>query len=109
MAHVKLAAAIAEAEAYLAENPRINRVLLPCHCDAQYCSINCSCLPGRVNEAKAKLAKMDLVQVTSSITRQSTYDYSHHVDNCACGTCYKARMDSGTQGLSQKNTNDTTK
>ena len=108
MAHVNLAAAILEAEAYLAENPRIKSVLLSCHCDAQYCSIYCSCLPGRVNEAKAKLAKMDLVQVTSSITRQSTYDYSHHVDNCACGTCYKARMDSGTQGP-RKNTNDTTK
>jgi hypothetical protein len=108
MAHVKLAASIAEAEAYLAENPKINSVLLPCYCDAQYCSIYCSCLPGRVSEAKGKLAKMDLVQVTSSITKHNTYDYQHHVDNCACGTCYKARMDSGTQGASKK-TNDMTK
>ena len=102
MAHLKLAAAIAEAERYIAENPRINDILLPCHCDAQYCSIYCSCVPGRVNEAKAKLAKMDL-------NRQSTFNYQHHVDTCDCGTCYKARVDSGTQEAYQKARKDTTK
>jgi hypothetical protein len=97
MAHIKLAASIAEAEAYLAENPKIISVLAPCHCDAQYCSIYCSCLPGRVNAAKAKLAKI------------STYDYQHRVDTCDCGTCYKARVDSGTQEAYEKARKDTTK
>jgi hypothetical protein len=32
----------------------------------------------------------------ASMLRQSTYDYQHHVEHCACGTCYKARIDSGT-------------
>ena len=109
MAYIKLAAAIADAERYIAENPRINDILTPCRCDAQYSSISCSCLPSRLDEAKAKLAKIDLSQGTSSISRQSTYNYTHHVDTCDCGNCYKARMDSGTQGLSQKNTKDSTK
>jgi hypothetical protein len=26
----------------------------------------------------------------------SIYEYKHNVDTCACGTCHKARMDSGT-------------
>jgi hypothetical protein len=102
MAHVKLAASIAEAEKYLVENPKINSVLLPCHCDAQYCSIYCSCLPGRVNEAKVKLAKMNL-------NRHTSYNYSHQVDTCECGICYKARVDSGTQESYEKARNDTTK
>ena len=29
-------------------------------------------------------------------TEKSPYDYKHNVDTCACGTCHKARMDSGT-------------
>jgi len=38
----------------------------------------------------------------ASMQRQSTYDYHHHVENCACGTCHKARVDSGTQGAYEK-------
>uniref|UniRef100_A0A6C0ANK1 Uncharacterized protein n=1 Tax=viral metagenome TaxID=1070528 RepID=A0A6C0ANK1_9ZZZZ len=35
--------------------------------------------------------------VTSSVpvATQSPYQYKHNVDTCACGTCYKARVDSG--------------
>lgn len=31
-----------------------------------------------------------------AVVRQSTYEYKHNVDSCACGTCHKARVDSGT-------------
>ena len=27
----------------------------------------------------------------------SNYDYKHRIEECACGTCHKARVDSGTQ------------
>jgi hypothetical protein len=37
---------------------------------------------------------------------QSPYDYKHQVDSCACGTCYKARVDSGTQHLYEKRCKD---
>lgn len=29
------------------------------------------------------------------LPNQNTYDYSHKVETCACGTCHKARADSG--------------
>ena len=38
----------------------------------------------------------------AAATNTSPYDYKHHVDTCACGTCYKARVDSGTQGAYAK-------
>ena len=109
MAYIKLAAAIADAERYIAENPRINDILTPCRCDAQSCSVSCSCLPSRLNEAKVKIAKINHPQAASSISRQTTYNYTHHVDTCDCGTCYKARMDSGTQKAYEKARKDTTK
>jgi len=33
----------------------------------------------------------------SKDTRESPFDYKHNVETCACGTCYRARVDSGTQ------------
>ena len=46
--------------------------------------------------------------MSNPLSRQSTYDYKHDVDDCACGTCYKARVDSGTEDAwlerSQRNT-----
>jgi len=33
----------------------------------------------------------------SKDTRESPFEYKHNVETCACGTCYKARVDSGTQ------------
>jgi len=31
------------------------------------------------------------------VVQKSPYNYEHKVDECACGTCHKARVDSGTQ------------
>lgn len=31
------------------------------------------------------------------VKQKSIYSYEHKVDTCACGTCHKARVDSGTQ------------
>lgn len=38
----------------------------------------------------------------TSLPRQTTYEYQHHVESCACGNCYKARVDSGTQHAYEK-------
>lgn len=86
----------------------------PCRCDAQYCNVTCSCLPGRLAEAKststatgaatggATGAATSAATPVQPVTKQSPYDYKHNVDTCACGTCYKARVDSGTQHLYEK-------
>jgi hypothetical protein len=42
------------------------------------------------------------------LKRESPYEYKHQVDSCACGTCYKARVDSGTQHLYEKKCKDAT-
>ena len=76
------------AEEELAANPGLE--VAPCRCDAQYANISCSCLAGRIAEAKKAAAP------ASPLTR-GAYDYKHNVDTCACGTCYKARVDSGTE------------
>jgi hypothetical protein len=47
-------------------------------------------------EAKASLAKM--APLAAKEEPKSAYDYKHQVDTCACGTCHKARVDSGTDG-----------
>jgi len=36
------------------------------------------------------------VPVPVPVAVRSAYDYQHDVESCACGTCYKARIDSGT-------------
>jgi len=36
------------------------------------------------------------VAVPAAVPLRSTYDYQHNVDTCPCGTCHKARVDSGT-------------
>ena len=98
-----------KAEAELVEKPWLD--VGCCRCDAQYSAVSCSCLPGRLEEAKVKSAKMAAAAATAAVRateevkavmaaqpqpQKSVYDYTHEVDTCACGTCYKARMDSGT-------------
>ena len=39
----------------------------------------------------------------------SPYEYKHNVDNCACGTCYKARVDSGTHDAYMKRCREASK
>ena len=148
-----MAAAQQKAEGELAASPALKAELVPCRCEAQSSAVSCSCLPGRVAEARLKAKEAaakpeqneDLdacycdarysaitcgclpdslaglaatggggggggLQVLAEVTaktplpvplpvplvRQSTYDYQHHVETCACGTCHKARVDSGT-------------
>jgi len=94
-ASARQTSSIQAAEAELAANPQLK--VAPCRCDAQYCNISCSCLPGRIADAKEADAK-PLVgggAVASPHTRGSYY--THNVDTCACGTCYKSRVDSGTE------------
>jgi hypothetical protein len=78
---------IGAAEEELRAHPELK--VAPCRCDAQYANILCWCLPGRI--ADAKKAAAPVVEKASS-----TYDYKHNVENCPCGTCHKARVDSGT-------------
>lgn len=91
---------IQAAEAELAANPGLK--VGPCRCDAQYSNISCSCLPGRI--ADAKEAKPLVAPVASPHTRGSYY--THNVDTCACGTCYKSRVDSGTEAAYVKRCKD---
>jgi hypothetical protein len=93
---------IQNAEAELAANPQLK--VGPCRCDAQYSNISCSCLPGRIADAKKEADAKPLVggggSVASPHTRGSYY--THNVDTCACGTCYKSRVDSGTEAAYAK-------
>jgi len=143
-----------DARGQLDAKPALNEHLAPCYCK----EVSCICLPGRVHRAKEALkdkaaeavgagleaakkgeatpllslfrsrapepvatAEPVAAPVTALIThpkgfvpwtsmsapsppptlptplsRQSSYDYQHHVDTCPCGTCHKARVDSGT-------------
>jgi len=92
---------IQAAEAELAANPGLK--VGPCRCDAQYSNISCSCLPGRIADAK-EAAKPLVAPVASPHTRGSYY--THNVDTCACGTCYKSRVDSGTEAAYVKRCKD---
>ena len=110
-----MSSAIGEAEAELAANPRLIQLLPPCRCDAQYSPVSCSCLPGRLREVKGKMSPVEkrgwevLAQLEGKASvavavaapvptpTKSAFDYKHNVDTCACGTCYKARVDSGTE------------
>jgi hypothetical protein len=51
-------------------------------------------------DIEAVRAKMAIT--SPPVSRQSAFDYKHHVDDCACGTCHKARVDSGTQDAYEK-------
>jgi hypothetical protein len=79
---------ITAAEQELAAHPELK--VAPCRCDARYANIVCSCVPSRVAEAKAAAA------AAAAQKPSSAYDYKHNVDSCPCGTCHKARLDSGT-------------
>jgi len=107
----KMKAATVTAQAEAAANPELH--VVPCRCDAQYCNVTCSCLPGRIAEAKAISAAptvatsaATVVTPVATVVKQSPYDYKHNVDTCACGTCYKSRVDSGTQHLYEKRCKD---
>jgi len=76
---------VVSAEEELAAHPELK--VGNCRCEAQYANIRCSCLPGRMAEVKKGMAG------------GGTFDYQHNIDTCACGTCYKARVDSGTQEI----------
>ena len=118
-----MAAAQRKAEEELAEKPWLR--VGDCRCDSQYSAVSCSCLPGRVAEANAESARMAAAAKAASerataervaaelaaaelaapgpapLSRQSTYEYKHYVETCACGTCHKARVDSGTEHIYQ--------
>lgn len=107
-----------DAQEQLDAKPALNQVLEACYCQ----SGSCLCLPGRVHRAKEAfdkaapqmsqveahgwqvLADLDAFRAkmniqSSPVSRQSAFDYKHHVEDCPCGTCHKARVDSGTQGV----------
>ena len=56
--------------------------------------------PGRLREVNVARDNMNIV--SPPVSKLSVFDYKHHVDSCACGTCHKARCDSGTQGAYYK-------
>jgi len=39
-------------------------------------------------------------------TKAKTYEYKHNVETCACGTCHKSRVDSGTEAAYIKRCQD---
>ena len=98
-----------DAEAELAAKPELK--VGPCRCDAQYCNISCSCLPGRIADAKKEAEAKPMVggsepkPVVASPHTRGSY-YTHNVDTCACGTCYKSRVDSGTEQAYAKRCKD---
>jgi hypothetical protein len=52
---------------------------------------------------KEDIKPLTLISSTPQpLVRQSTFDYQHKVESCACGTCHKARVDSGTQQVYEK-------
>jgi hypothetical protein len=53
----------------------------------------CHCNPPSGCKKQAKVKAM----VGSGATGIATSTYKHNVDNCACGTCHKARVDSGKE------------
>ena len=87
-------AVINAAEAELAAKPELK--VGPCRCDAQYSNISCSCLPGRIADAKKEAEPKPMTAPVASPHTRGSY-YTHNVDTCPCGTCYKSRVDSGTQ------------
>lgn len=89
------------AEEELAAHPELK--VAPCRCDAQYANVMCSCLAGRI--ADAKKAAVPLTATPGPATTRGSY-YQHNVDTCACGTCYKARVDSGTEEAYSKRCQD---
>lgn len=136
------ASSVEKAQTELDAKPVLKGFLEPCYCEAVHRPVSCVCLPGRVHRAKEKLkdkaaeavgggleaakkgeatsflslfrsrapepvamavaapkhvSAVAAVPVPAALTRQSNYDYQHHVDSCPCGTCHKARVDSGTQ------------
>ena len=60
-----MATEIVRAEQEVAEKPWLK--VGECRCDAQYCAVSCSCLPGRVAEANANCAKMAAAAKAASI------------------------------------------
>ena len=47
--------------------------------------------------------------VAAPTPTKSAFDYKHNVDTCACGTCHKARVDSGTADAYMKRCRENTK
>jgi hypothetical protein len=108
-AELKLTAIAASAspnavETATATLARAEKNLETCACDASsHRQLACVCLPRRKAEAEMARENLkslhELLAPSSASAKQpepSPYDYKHNVDTCACGTCHKARVDSGT-------------
>ena len=115
--------ASAEAAEWRANNEEKREAIDTCYCDARYTAMSCECLPDSETEAPLEPAAVALLEpaavaplepaapptgflpsalpssaatLPTPVSRQSSYDYQHHVDTCPCGTCHKSRVDSGT-------------
>ena len=77
---------------------------------AEFCTCSGSCGCGKPLEEDVRIAmRLDaegnlapemgqaLCGLGWSKVTAVSYDYKHVVDTCPCGTCYKARVDSGTE------------
>ena len=53
-----------------------------------------------------KVKNAALGSMSPVLQRQSSYEYTHQVETCACGVCHKSRVDSGTQAAYEKRTRD---
>ena len=91
--------AVEKATATLA---RAEQNLKTCVCDASHSGVACVCFPRRKAEAEMASDNLRALQElapaaapAAAKAEPSPYDYKHNVDTCACGTCHKARMDSG--------------
>lgn len=51
----------------------------------------------KIDQTPVTLASTPLQVTIPKLTRQNAYEYKHQVETCACGTCHKSRVDSGTQ------------
>jgi hypothetical protein len=72
-----------------------HQILASCYCAAE----PCRCFAARRAEYDGNTsAAIFMRKVEAQKKARSTYDYTHHVETCPCGTCHKARVDSGTDG-----------
>jgi len=75
------------------------QILASCHCGAE----PCTCFAARRADYDANTSAAIFMNKVEALKKEhSTYDYTHHVETCPCGTCHKARVDSGTDGAYSK-------
>jgi hypothetical protein len=75
-----------------------HQILASCYCAAE----PCTCFAARRAEYDANTSSAIFTRALEAQKARSAYDYTHHVETCPCGTCHKARVDSGFKAKESK-------